>query len=156
MLPFRGIVPGILSLALTTSVPAGAATSPIIIVNSGSTNTLGFTINVAADGGSMLTMQRQMKTFQVSTATLKKLLNDLAAAKKASTSPGSGCIKSASFGSATRITWQGWTSPDLECPASNPQTAALIDDVHAVREAAGIAAPTLHSRAAQSEPTASP
>ena len=152
---WRGLVPGILSFALAASAPLGAATSSATIVNSGSTNTLGFTIVVASDGSATLTMQHVTKSFHVAGPTLKKFFADLAASRKASAGPAAGCMKSASFGSATRIAWQGWTSPDLECPAPNAQISALTDDVHAIRVAAGIGGPTLHSRAAQSEPPAS-
>ena len=114
---------------------------------------LGFTIAVTADGTATLTMQQHAtKSFGVAAATLKKLFADLAAARRTTTTPGSSCIKSASFGSATRIAWQGWTSPDLECPAPNAQIAALIDDVHAIREAAGIGTAPLRSRVMQGEP----
>lgn len=155
MLRYRAIVPGVLFFALAANAAACAATSPINIVNSGSTNTLGFTIAIAGDGSATLTMQHETKTFQVAPPTLKKFVADINAARR-NTSPAAGCMKSASFGSATRIAWQGWTSPDLECPASSPQISALIDDVHAIREAAGIANPTLHSTTPQTPPTASP
>lgn len=156
MLPRCGFVPGILFFALAANAPVGASLPSASIVNSGSTNTLGFTIAVASDGSATLTMQEATKKFHVASATLAKFFADLGAARKATTGPGSACMKSASFGSVTRIAWQGWTSPDLECPAANAQIAALSDDVHAIREAAGIGGPTLHSRATQSNPTASP
>lgn len=150
----RGMMSGMLLFALANA-SVFAATAPITIVNSGSTNTLGFTIAVGSDGGATLTMAHATKTFHVADATLKKFLADLNAARRMTTSPAGGCMKSASFGSSTRIAWQGWTSPDLECPAPNAQIAALADDVHAVREAAGIGGPTLHSRAAPSQPPGS-
>src|SRR5579862_7382517 len=153
----RGIVPGILFFALASNSPGCAAIGPVTIVNSGSTNMLGFTIAVAADGTATLTMQQHApKAFHVNAVTLKKLFADLASARRSAPPPGSGCIKSASFGSATRIAWQGWTSPDLECPAPNAQIAALIDDVHAIRAAAGVATAPLRSTIIQSEPTATP
>lgn len=156
MLRWRQFGPAILFFALAANACVSAAASAATIVNSGSTNTLGFSIAVGSDGSAALTMQQTTKKFHLSDATLKKFFSDLAAARKATNAPASGCIKSVSFGSATRIAWQGWTSPDLECPASNSEIAALADDVHAIREAAGIGGPTLHSRAPQSEPTASP
>ena len=157
MMQWRRVILPILLFASATNGCVGAATSPITIVNSGSTNTLGFTIDVAADGSAALTMQHATKTFHLAAATLTKFLSDLNAARRLTTSPAIGsCMKSASFGSVTRIAWQGWTSPDLECPAPNAQIAALASDVREIREAAGIGGPTLHSRAGQSEPPASP
>jgi hypothetical protein len=47
-------------------------------------------------------------------------------------------MKSASFGSTLKVTWQTWASPDLSCPAKDSVGDALIADVNAIREAAGV------------------
>jgi hypothetical protein len=49
-------------------------------------------------------------------------------------------MKSVSFGSTLKITWQGWVSPDLTCPPKDSLGDALIKDVDAIRQAAGISA----------------
>jgi hypothetical protein len=145
-----------LSCALALSAAAGAATPDrATIVNSGSTNTMGYTIEVRSDGTGSVTIQRgSAKTFHLANGVDVKFFADLAAAR-ATLTPAGGCIKSASFGTSTRIAWQGWTSPDLECPAPNAKLSALIDDLHLIRQAAGIGAPPLRSRV-EPGPSASP
>jgi hypothetical protein len=48
-------------------------------------------------------------------------------------------MKSASFGTSTHITWQGWVSPDLECPPKTSAGDALVKDVQEIRQASGSA-----------------
>ncbi|MBV8491007.1 MAG: hypothetical protein JO199_10815 [Candidatus Eremiobacteraeota bacterium] len=69
-------------------------------------------------------------------ATAKKFFADVRAARdgKASSEP---CMKSASFGTSTHVTWHGWTSPDLDCPPAGPLATALAADVDAIRKASG-------------------
>jgi hypothetical protein len=134
------------TLAAALMIAACVAASPpqsAVIVNSGSTNTLGYTITVSSDGKGSVTMQARggtagaPKSFAVSAAAAAKFFDDLAAARKSNeaTVP---CMKSASFGTTVRITWQGWTSPDLSCPPKGPEGDALISDVAAMQKAAGI------------------
>ena len=47
-------------------------------------------------------------------------------------------MKSASFGSSTYVTWQGWRSPDLTCPPSDATGKSLVNDVEEIRKAAGV------------------
>jgi hypothetical protein len=136
---FRAFALGCVAVALVAAVSAGSAK----IVDSGSTNTSGYTIVVQTDGSASIVVQQSAtqsstpKAFTLSKDTATKLFADLAAARTANavTVP---CMKSASFGTTLRIAWQGWTSPDLSCPAKDALGAALISDVQAVREASGI------------------
>jgi hypothetical protein len=123
---------------------AAAPLDTAVIVDSGSTNTYGFTMNVSSDGKGSVTLQtrggpsgQSPKTFTVPSATTAKFFKDVAAAKKANaaTVP---CMKSASFGSSIHVTWQGWTSPDLTCPPKDSVGEALVEDVDAIRHAAGV------------------
>jgi len=133
--------------ALTIAV-CGAATpsDQATIVNSGSTNSAGYTIVVSPDGKASVSVAPRTgvaaapKSFTLATATATRFFNDLAAARKANiaTVP---CMKSASFGSTTKVTWQGWTSPDLSCPAKDATGDALTSDVDAIRQASGIGNP---------------
>ena len=127
------------------SLVAAAPRDSAVIVNSGSTNTVGYSITVWSDGQASLTTQNRdgsatgpAKPFTVSAATAARFFNDLAAAKSsnAATVP---CMKSASFGSSMHVKWQGWVSPDLECPAKGAAGDALIRDVDAIRQASGLA-----------------
>ncbi|MGA8797677.1 MAG: hypothetical protein WB526_11520 [Candidatus Cybelea sp.] len=124
---------------LIGAVPLDSA----VIVDSGSTNTLGYRIDVQSDGSaSVSTGSSSPKPFTVSQATVAHFFADLAAARKgnATSAP---CMKSASFGSTLRISWQQWVSPDLTCPPKDALGAALITDVQTLRKAAGIGAAPL-------------
>ncbi|MFY9737860.1 MAG: hypothetical protein WAK11_02300 [Candidatus Cybelea sp.] len=127
------------ALFLLGAVPLDSA----VIVDSGSTNTQGYRIEIRSDGSaSVSTGSSSPKPFTVAQATVGRFFGDLAAARKgnATSAP---CVKSASFGSTLRITWQQWVSPDLTCPPKDALGAALVTDVKTLREAAGIGAATL-------------
>ena len=127
---------------------AAAPPDSAVIVNSGSTNTIGYSIEVWSDGKASVTMQGRgsapstPKAFTVSAATAERFFADLAAARKgnATTAP---CMKSASFGTSTHVKWQGWVSPDLSCPPKSSLGDALVRDVDAIHQAAGVAAAPL-------------
>lgn len=117
-----------------------------VIVNSGSTNSYGYTIALSSDGKGTVTLQQRggaaahaPKPFTVPPATAARFFADLAAARKGNvtTAP---CMKSASFGTSLHITWQGWVSPDLSCPPTGTLGQALVTDADAIRQAAGISA----------------
>jgi hypothetical protein len=137
-------------LAIATLV---AATSPdsAVIVNSGSTNTYGYSIQVSSDGKATVTRQNRgiasstAKPFTVSAETTARFFSDLAAARKgnAVTVP---CMKSASFGTSEHIKWQGWVSPDLTCPPKDSLGEALVKDVDEIRQAAGVSANAIIQR----------
>ncbi len=131
------------ALAIATCV-AAAPHDSAVIVNSGSTNSFGYSIQVWPDGTASVTMQRRgnavgtPKPFTVPAATVTRFFADLAAARTANlaTAP---CMKSVSFGTSMHVTWQGWKSPDLSCPAKDAQGDALLSDLAAIRQAAGLA-----------------
>lgn len=131
---------------LMAATPADTA----VIVNSGSTNSYGYTIHVASDGKASFTLQRgesaatTPKPFTVPAATAARFFSDLAAARKgnAAAEP---CMKSASFGTSMHVTWQGWVSPDLSCPTNDGSGDALVRDISAIRQAGGIPEMPLHS-----------
>jgi len=138
------------ALAIASCV-AAAPIDTAVIVNSGSTNSYGYTIHLSSDGKATVALQARgaapgtPKPFTVPAATTATFFSDLAAARKgdATTVP---CMKSASFGSSVHISWQGWTSPDLTCPPKDSLGDALITDVGAIRTAAGIPeSPPLHN-----------
>ena len=136
-------------VAIAGLMAAAPARENAVIVNSGSTNTMGYAISVWSDGSASLTMQRRggsastPKSFDVPAATATHLFSDLAAARsaKATTVP---CMKSASFGTSTHVKWQDWTSPDLDCPAKDPLADALVKDVEAIVKASGVTPQLMH------------
>lgn len=142
----RFIIAALLAAALPVGACAQTAPDSATISNSGSTNTAAFTISVASDGNSSVTMtsragapQGGPRSFTVPADLSQKFFADLAAAKNANYAPVP-CMKSASFGTTTRVTWQGWTSFDVSCPPAGDAARALVDDVNKI---VGIAQPAV-------------
>lgn len=137
----RATLAAVLAIAtLVAAAPLDSAT----IVDSGSTNANGYTIHISSDGNASVTYQPRggnpigaPKTFTVPAATTARFFADLAAARKgnAATVP---CMKPVSFGTTLKVTWQGWTSPDLTCPPKDALGETLVSDVAAIRNAGGI------------------
>src|SRR5690348_8840826 len=99
-----------------------------VITNSGSTNAPASTLTVYQDGSAVLAYQKgksaarfasyHNQTFPAGTFASNKLATLLGKIKDVSTIPDHGCLKSASFGSTTTVTFQGKTSGDLSCLSS--------------------------------------
>ena len=88
------------------------AADDVFIRNSGSTNTAGYAIVIHKNFIAEFAGQQKM----VGEAQAKWLFAKLAEAKPFAQLGGMHCMKSASFGSFTTITYQGETTPDLSCP----------------------------------------
>jgi len=136
----------IFGLVAFASCMAGTPQATAVILNSGSTNSHGYKITVATDGtGTAVLANRDgsaagpVKSFHIASQIAARFFADLAAARKSKT-PAAGCMKSASFGSFTHVTWDGWQSPDLDCPPGDASIGALVTDVERIREASGIPA----------------
>jgi hypothetical protein len=149
-----------LAAALLPVVNAGAtpARDGAVIVDSGSTNTAGYRIEMWSDGSATIALHRRgvapgaAQPFSVGGAVTARLFADLQAAKVANVT-GSPCMKSASFGSTTRVSWHGWTSPDLDCPSENALLTSVIRDVNLIRAASGIGSlPGVHRGAGNGGP----
>lgn len=139
------------ALALATALGAAmssacaATVEKAAIVDSGSTNTSGYRIDVASDGGGRLTMEPHPgsdvsttpKNFRMDAALAQRFFNDLKAVRDVKVA-GVPCMKSASFGTSTHVKYGEWTSPDLDCPSPNELMNALIEDVRAIRQASGV------------------
>jgi hypothetical protein len=109
-----------------------------LIVNSGSTNFQGFTLILGEDGEAEL--KQGNSTFQkyLPQTFTSRLFADLRAAGALDALPQSRCMKSASFGTTTRISYRGKTSPDISCPSPNPILGRLAIDVMSLLDAANI------------------
>ena len=86
-----------------------------IIRNSGSTNTAGYTIVVHPDATVEMTVDGETTHATAGRAQVSWLFRKLRAAAPLDAMSGGRCMKSASFGSSTTITYDGKTSPDLGC-----------------------------------------
>ena len=138
---------GLLVIAAMVGCFASANATPVrdgaTIVDSGSTNTPGYRIDVWSDGSATIVMQNRgvtngtTKSFTVALSVANRFFADLKAVKSGNVT-GQRCMKSASFGTTTRVTWHGWTSPDLDCPADRAPLSALVSSVNAIRQASGI------------------
>lgn len=86
-----------------------------LIRNSGSTNTAGYTIVVHPDATVDMTTDGDVTHGTAGHAQVDWLFRKLRAAAPLDAMSGGRCMKSASFGSSTTITYDGKTSPDLTC-----------------------------------------
>jgi hypothetical protein len=147
-----------LALAVGTILVAGALIAVAraatrdgaTIVNSGSTNALGFKIELYSDGSGSVVLQdragrakSQTKAFKMPLVQAKQFFAHLKAARDGNAA-NEHCMKSASFGTTTHVEWHGWTSPDLDCPPADKLDAALVHDYEAIRSASGVDTMTLH------------
>lgn len=120
------------------AAPSIMATDSALIINSGSTNTAGFRIEVsqsgdatytpaARRGGQLPEAQNKPATRQVPSAAVKKFFADIEAAKPLTSLPRGACMKSASFGTTLVVQYEGQTTPDLSCgDHENAKLKALI------------------------------
>ena len=131
-------------VCLILAVPSAQARSDrldgAIITNGGSTNSPGFSIRLHSDGSANFSMGARMVTSIASTGHVpqeiaQRFFKDLKAARAANAAQSRACMKSASFGSTTLLSWHGWNSGDLECPGAD---AALQADVASIKTALGI------------------
>jgi hypothetical protein len=125
------------------SASATPARDGAVIVDSGSTNTPGYRIDVWSDGTATIVVQNRgvsrgaPKSFTVANGVATQFFANLKAVRAGNVA-GEPCMKSASFGTTTRVSWHGWTSPDLDCPSDRAPLRALVSSVNAIRQASGI------------------
>jgi NADPH:quinone reductase-like Zn-dependent oxidoreductase len=95
-------------------VPKGAA----VILNTGSTNTLGYRIVVQRSGAAEYVNGPRRAKGSVPASIAARFFADLQAAMPLSARGSSNCMKSASFGSSLFVWWKGSRSGDLTCGAA--------------------------------------
>jgi len=130
--------------ALVVAAPiAAAAASPVpyvpvpkggaVILNTGSTNTLGYRISVGQDGSANYVQPGgAVKSGQLPAAVAKNFWSDVRAAMPLSKLHRQMCMKSVSFGVSIYVWWHGERSGDVSCGGS------LASDAEAVANALGI------------------
>ena len=89
----------------------------VVIRNSGSTNTLGFTIAVSPDGESVVSQNGTAVRKTLSAAQTREFFEDVRAMMPLETGPVRPCMRSVSFGSSTTVSYQNATTSDLSCRA---------------------------------------
>lgn len=121
---------------LASGFAIAAGRDSATIRNTGSTNSRGYSIVVSSDG--FAEVNGIARAALIPASLIRTFFGDLAAAR-AARAAGTPCLKSASFGSRTVVSWHGWTSPDLECPGDR-HVASLASDVRAIAAKAGLSA----------------
>jgi hypothetical protein len=119
----------------------GPRNTEAVVVSSGSTNTSGFRIRIELSGEAAYTnVPRRLAPPALNDSAvplramlpgplIRRFFDDLTAAGPLSDLPRSHCMKSASFGTTLIIEFDGNTTPDLRCPATdNPHLQALKKD----------------------------
>ncbi|MEH2252877.1 hypothetical protein [Nostoc sp.] len=109
-----------------------------IIVNSGSTNTIGYRIYVSPSGEVNYVDGRGSNQGKLPEKFTKRFFSDLKVAQPLSNLPVKGCVKSVSFGTSTTIRLAAEQSQDISCPG-NAKAQRLDNDVIAIVKALNIA-----------------
>ncbi|MEH2411682.1 hypothetical protein [Nostoc sp.] len=108
-----------------------------IILNSGSTNTIGYRIYVSPNGEVNYVDGKGSNQGKLSEKLTKKFLGDLKVAEPLSNLPKQSCVKSVSFGTTTTIRLADQQSPDISCPG-NAKAQRLDNDVIAIAKALNV------------------
>jgi hypothetical protein len=103
-----------------------------VIENSGSTNTAGYRIAIRPDGEAAYSAGGAIERGTLPRATTHWLFAKLETAGPLDALAVRRCMKSASFGSSTTITWRGSGSPDLSC-GGDPTVAELNRTIGVIR-----------------------
>jgi hypothetical protein len=122
-----------LMLAAATALPSTAIVAGADIVNSGSTNTVGYMIHVNRSGSVVVDLQNggPPRKTTVPPELAGRFFAALEAAEPLGSAPIGKCMKSASFGYSLRVRYGGEITPDLTCPASDPERtlASLTSEI---------------------------
>ncbi|MEH2360066.1 hypothetical protein [Nostoc sp.] len=108
-----------------------------IILNSGSTNTIGYRIYVSPSGEVNYVDGKGSNQGKLSQKLTKNFFRDLKIAEPLSNLPKQSCVKSVSFGTTTTIRLADQQSPDISCPG-NIQAQSLDNDVIAIAKALNV------------------
>ncbi|MEH2064977.1 MAG: hypothetical protein V7K50_22410 [Nostoc sp.] len=108
-----------------------------IILNSGSTNTIGYRIYVSPSGEVSYVDGKGSNQGKLSEKLTKKFFRDLKVAEPLSNLPKQSCGKSVSFGTTTTIRLASEESQDISCPG-NAKAQQLDNDVIAIAKALNV------------------
>jgi hypothetical protein len=133
-----GNVPRRLPWRLPPGPAASASPNDAVIVDSGSTNTIGYTIVIHPDYSAQVTLDGALpRDATLPAADAESLFAKLAAAAPLDALAHGHCMKSASFGTSRRVAYAGKVSPDLTC-AGDEQARELAGAVGAIVADLGI------------------
>ena len=120
------------SSAMAASMTCPANVPSATIINSGSTNTCSYRIEVQVKGHINYQVCNRSGQQDISPTLAAQFFTDLNVAAPLDELPFIRCQKSISFGSTTVITYAGARSPDLSCPSLNVYVFHLDDDVQTI------------------------
>ncbi|MHC5676964.1 hypothetical protein [Nostoc sp.] len=106
---------------------------PGVIINSGSTNTCQYIIRVLPSGKATYTVCNRKGAGEIKVNTAMKFFNDISAAQPLSKLPYKPCVKSASFGTSTEVSYQGKKSPDISCSTNDYRVTNLYSDTNSIQ-----------------------
>lgn len=134
------VAAALVTLLIVSTNPSKAMvpSTTAVIINSGSTNLIGYRIYIAPSGELSYVAGNGQGQGKLSSGLKQRFFRDLAAAMPLSQLPVSSCIKSISFGTSTVVQLGGERSPDLSCPG-NGQSEALSHDLTAIVQSLHIA-----------------
>ncbi len=113
-----------ISAPLQAQSPAPAMPIPpdaAVIRNSGSTNTAGYIIAISPDGRTLIRQNGETTNATLARPQTNWLLAKLRGFAPLDALPLGHCMRSASFGSSTTISYGGVTTPDLGCAVSDQE-----------------------------------
>ncbi|MEH2383314.1 MAG: hypothetical protein V7K27_31240 [Nostoc sp.] len=108
-----------------------------IILNSGSTNTIGYRIYVSPSGEVNYVDGKGSNQGKLSQKLTENFFRDLKIAEPLSSLPKQSCVKSVSFGTTTTIRLADQQSPDISCPG-NVKAQSLDNDIIAIAKALNV------------------
>lgn len=132
---------GLLGISLLAFSPqsttALVASNVAVIVNSGSTNTIGYRIYVSPSGQVNYVDGEGSGKGKLSDKLTKRFFKHLNAAQPLSSLSVGSCVKSASFGTTTTVSIGSERSQDISCPGDD-QSENLDSDVNAITHIIGV------------------
>jgi len=126
-----------LALLLVAGQACADSASSITIINSGSTNSSRYTINVMPNGSATYDDGNSTKQVVLDSGLTQKLFMDVQLALPFVQMELGHCAKSASFGTKTTVTYNGDLSPDISC-AGDSKSTEIYQDVLNVKKALGV------------------
>ncbi|MBW4624757.1 MAG: hypothetical protein KME49_04405 [Brasilonema octagenarum HA4186-MV1] len=144
---FYGIILGSVLLSMVLSFTSGkilaqtenseVSGGKAVIENSASTNTCPYTISVLPGGAATYTVCNKTGKGEVSSGLSKRFFEDIKTAQPLENVPFTPCVKSASFGTTTKVKYKEQTSPDISCPSFDSRVTDLYEDTIKIQQQLG-------------------
>jgi hypothetical protein len=109
---------------VSSPMPAATPAYQASIVNSGSTNTRGYIVQLSRSGTVRVDAQdgRGLRTVDVNPDLIKKFFAILDSSAPLAKLPQTSCARSKSFGYSINVSYAGAQTPDLRCPVNQQES----------------------------------